>query len=99
MSHFFVKTQNPRPTFAQDMSADERAVMQQHVGYWTAIAERGIAVVFGPVLDPAGVYGIGVYRAQDEAHMQAMLDGDPANHLLKYAVFPMRAVVGTPASE
>jgi uncharacterized protein len=94
--YFFVRTQNPRPTFHLDMTPDERAVMGQHVAYWTEKATQGIAIVFGPVMDPKGVYGIGVYNAPDEAAMRALLDRDPANSLLTYELFPMpRAVVGT----
>ena len=58
---------------------------------------RGIAIVFGPVMDPQGVYGIGVYQAEDEAEMRDLLAHDPANGLLQYTVLPMpRAVVGKP---
>ncbi len=93
--YFFVRTENPRPTFHLDMTAEERAIMERHVAYWSEKATRGIAIVFGPVMDPKGVYGVGVYRVEDEAEMQRLLDQDPANELLKYEILPMpRAVVG-----
>ncbi len=93
--YFFVKTNNPRPTFHIDMTADEREAMNRHVEYWTEKATRGIAVVFGPVMDPEGVYGIGIYKVHDEAEMRELLQQDPARHILKYDVLPMaRAVVG-----
>jgi hypothetical protein len=93
--NFFVRTQNPRPTFHLDMTAEERSIMQRHVAYWTEKANLGIAIVFGPVLDPKGVYGIGVYDVQDEPEMHAFIEHDPANGLLHYEVLPMpRAVVG-----
>ncbi len=93
--YFFIRTQNPRPTFHLDMTADERAIMNNHVAYWTEKAERGIAIVFGPVMDPQGVYGMGVYHVKDEVEMRNLLAHDPANGLLKYEVLPMaRAVVG-----
>jgi hypothetical protein len=93
---FFVKTQNPRPTFHLDMTPGEREVMQRHAAYWTEKAAQGIAIAFGPVMDPKGVYGIGVYQVRDEAEMRWLLDQDPANGLLKYEVAPMaRVVVGT----
>jgi hypothetical protein len=95
--YVFVRTNNPRPTFHLDMTAEERDVMQRHVAYWSEKGERGEAIVFGPVLDPHGVYGIGVYRVDDLAHMHRLLAGDPASDLLKYEVFAMpRAVVGKP---
>ena len=59
---FFVRTGNPRPTFHLDMTEDERSIMERHVAYWSEKAAKGIAVVFGPVMDPHGVYGIGVNR-------------------------------------
>ena len=93
--YFFIKTNNPRPSFHLDMTTDERATMQKHVEYWAKEAERGVAIVFGPIMDPAGVYGIGVYRVQDEPEMHRLIDEDPANGLLKYQVLPMpQAVVG-----
>ncbi len=93
--YFFVRTQNPRPTFHLDMTPDERAVMDRHVAYWSDIAARGIAIVFGPVADPDGFYGIGVYQVQDEAEMRSLLGEDPAKGLLRYEVLPMpRATIG-----
>ena len=93
--YFFVKTENPRPTFHLDMSAEERATMQQHVAYWSEKATRGIAIVFGPVMDPKGVYGMGVYKVRDEAEMNELLAHDPAKGLLRYELLPMaQAVVG-----
>jgi uncharacterized protein YciI len=78
------------------MKPDERAIMEKHVAYWTEKAAQGIAIVFGPVLDPRGVYGVGVYQVENEAKMRAFLDQDPAKGLLQYELFPMpRAVVGT----
>jgi len=32
--YFFLKLVPRRPTFAQDMTAAERAIMMQHVAYW-----------------------------------------------------------------
>jgi uncharacterized protein len=94
--YFFIKTQNPRPTFHLDMTPEERSIMERHVAYWSEKAAQGIAIAFGPVMDPKGVYGIGVYQVRDESEMRALLDQDPANGLLHYEVLPMaRAVVGT----
>jgi hypothetical protein len=95
--YFFVRTQNPRPTFHLDMTPEERLIMERHVAYWSEKAALGIAIVFGPVMDPKGVYGIGVYQVQDEAEILALVAHDPANGLLQYEIFPMaRAVVGKP---
>jgi len=89
---FALKLIPPRPTFAQDMSAEERAIMQQHVVYWTELMNKGIAIVFGPVLDPAGVYGLGVVEADDDEQMKTLISNDPAGSINKYEYYPMMAV-------
>jgi len=94
--YFFIRTQNPRPMFHLDMTPEERWIMERHVAYWSEKAALGIAIVFGPVMDPKGVYGIGVYQVREESEMRRLLDQDPANGLLQYEVLPMaRAVIGT----
>lgn len=40
--------------------------MHQHVVYWTELADKGIAILFGPVSDPSGSYGIGVVEVEEE---------------------------------
>jgi hypothetical protein len=91
--YYFIRTQNPRPTFhldiILDIIAEERAIMNNHAAYWSEQAMHGIAIVFGPVVDPKGVYGIGIYQVKDEAEMRELLKHDPANTLLSYEVLPM----------
>jgi len=93
--YFFVRTDNPRPTFHLDMTVAEREVMSRHVAYWTERGREGISIVFGPVADPNGFFGIGVYEVDDETQMRRLLAEDPASGLLAYDVTPMAgAVVG-----
>jgi uncharacterized protein len=89
---FFLKLNPPRPTFAMDMTSDERAVMQNHVAYWTSLLEQGVAIVFGPVFDPKGGYGVGVVSVDNEEELRKIIEKDPANGLNKYEFYPMRAV-------
>jgi uncharacterized protein YndB with AHSA1/START domain len=77
-SFFLLKLLPPRPTFPADMTPAEGEVMQAHVGYWTELMKRRAAFAFGPVLDPAGVWGLGLLCAQDAAAAQAIRDQDPA---------------------
>jgi hypothetical protein len=37
--------------------------MERHFGYWGDQISRGAAVVFGPVADPDGTYGIAILRS------------------------------------
>jgi len=83
----------PRPSFAQDMNEQERSVMQQHVKYWTELMNQGKVLAFGPVLDPAGVYGLGIVCAKDEAEIKTLTDNDPATGLNRYEFHRMMAVV------
>jgi hypothetical protein len=32
--------------------------MSQHIGYWSGLIDEGTAPLFGPVADPAGVWGL-----------------------------------------
>ena len=68
----------PRPTFDQDMSENEGAIMARHVAYWQELAERGTAIVFGPVSDPAGAWGLAVVEAETKDQVRALGDLDPA---------------------
>jgi uncharacterized protein len=95
MPHFFLKLIAPRPTFAMDMNAEEKAMMAEHAAYWQQHLERGEVVVFGPVLDPKGPYGMGVVAAPDESAARAFAAADPAiksNRGFACEVHPMRAI-------
>jgi uncharacterized protein YciI len=74
------------------MNAEETAVMRAHVAYWTKQLEEGAAVVFGPVADPQGVWGLGVVRAPSEEKLHALRDGDPAiqsKRGFRYEILPL----------
>ena len=93
--YFFMKLNPPRPTFSQDMTPAERAIMQRHVVYWTGQMAEGRIYVFGPVLDPRGTYGVGVIGVESEAERDVLVANDPANGLNQYEFYPMMAVVPT----
>lgn len=96
MPHYFLKLIPRRPTFSQDMTPEERAIMMQHIAYWTELMNKGKVVVFGPVMDPAGVYGMGVVEADSEQDLIDFMNNDPAATINRYEHYPMRAV--TPPS-
>ena len=92
----FCRLVPPRPSFAMDMTADERAAMQRHIGYWTALLERGTAIVFGPVAEPAGPWGLGVIRLRAGESATDIVDADPAVQAgigLRYETLPMLTAV------
>jgi uncharacterized protein YciI len=92
--HFYVRLIPPRPTFAGDMSADERALMQQHVVYFRGLFEQGKVLIFGPVLDPADNFGMAVLEVGDMAEAELLLAQDPTAiaGLNRFRISPM--VVG-----
>jgi hypothetical protein len=50
-------------------------------------------VAFGPVIDPKGIYGLGIISADNEQEVQDFIANDPAAKINKYEYFPMKAVV------
>ena len=92
MKFYLCKLVPPRPTFPQDMTPREAEIMQAHVAYCGKLLEAGKAVVFGPVADPRGVWGLGVLQLPDDADPQAIVAEDPvmkANAGFAYQVMPM----------
>ena len=77
MSTFVFRLIAPRPTFALDMTDDEREIMGRHAAHWQPLVESGQMVVFGPVLDGSGSWGLGVVEAEDEDDLRAFAAGDP----------------------
>jgi len=100
-SHYFMfRLLPPRPDFAQTLTDAERRAMLAHRDYWAVLAANGTAIVLGPVLDPAGTWGLGVVRVADPAEVPQMLAADPAITAavgLRYETFAMAAaIVGAP---
>ena len=90
--YFFLKLLPPRATFTVDMTADERKIMLDHIAYWAPYVEKGIMVAMGPVMDPAGGYGVGIIEVDSKEELDALIDGDPATTLHRYEVYPMPAL-------
>ena len=92
MGYFLYKLIPPRPTFAQDITEAEAKVMQKHAAYWSSLTDGGTAVVFGPVADPKGVWGLAIVDVEDDAAARALGTNDPAmNSGLNFEleVYPM----------
>ena len=78
MGTFVFRLIAPRPTFALDMTDDEREILGRHAAYWQPFLDSGQMVVFGPVLDATGSWGLAVIEADDEDELRAFAAGDPA---------------------
>jgi len=77
MAYFLLRLNPPRPTFQQDMSEAERQVMIEHVAYWTGQVENGPMLIFGPVVDPNGGWGVGILEVEDEQAARRLTLDDP----------------------
>jgi uncharacterized protein YciI len=78
-----------------DMNDAEKKLMDKHFLYWKARQDQGEVLVFGPVLDPNGPYGMGVVSVADEAAAHALAAADPAmkaNMGFKCEIHSMHAV-------
>ena len=78
LNYFFYKLNAPRPTFPDDITPAELVLMQQHIAYLTGLMKQGMVVAFGPVVDPAGSYGIGILRLENSEDAMALGANDPA---------------------
>jgi uncharacterized protein YciI len=78
MTLFLFKLIPPRADFAQTMTADEQQAMAEHMEYWQQLLKGGRVVVYGPVADPEGVWGMGVLRAADQAEVLTIGERDPS---------------------
>jgi uncharacterized protein YciI len=94
MKTWLIRIIPPRPTFGEDATPAEQALMQQHLVYWKDLNEKGVCLFGGPVLDPKGVYGILVVRAATEDEARALGEADPSVKagMIKIEVAEMRVV-------
>ncbi len=96
LAAFLCRLIPPRPSFAFDLTDDERAMMMRHGAYWREQLAAGRAVVFGPVADPAGPWGLGVVRAENLEAVKAFEAADPAilsGLGFRYEILPMLRAV------
>jgi uncharacterized protein YciI len=77
MATFVFRLLAPRPTFALDMTDQEREIMSRHAAYWQPLIDSGQMVIFGPVLDDTGSWGLGVVESDDEEQLRAFAANDP----------------------
>ena len=90
---FAAKLISPRSTFPADITDDERIIMRYHAAYLNRFLDKGQVVVYGPVFDPAGAYGIGIFCVHTEDELKAILAHDPALQIGRYEYYPMMAVL------
>jgi uncharacterized protein len=97
MHYYLLKLIAPRPDFAATMTEAEMRVMQDHGAYLKKYVDKGTVIVMGPVLDPAGAWGLAVIEAGSEDEVRAIIARDPtvlAGLGFRWEIYPMaRAMV------
>jgi uncharacterized protein YciI len=78
MTLFLFRLIPPRADFAQTMTTDEQKAMAEHMTYWQQLMADGKVLVYGPVADPEGVWGMGVLRVADRAEVLEIGERDPS---------------------
>ena len=76
--HYVYRLIPPRPTFHEDMSDEEQAIMSRHADYWAQLVEQGDVVVYGPVVDSTGSWGLAVIRSDSLQDARGLALADPA---------------------
>ncbi|MGV1754218.1 YciI family protein [Agrobacterium sp. CG674] len=77
MKYYLCKYIPPRTDFLATMSAEEKNWMGQHGAYLDNLLGEGKIVAHGPVMDPAGGYGVSLYEIADEEEIQTLTSKDP----------------------
>jgi uncharacterized protein YciI len=73
--------------------------MHDHAAYWRNWMAKGNVIAFGPVLDAAGAYGIGIVQFADDGAVRSFADNDPtikAGVGFRIEIHPMPRGVITP---
>ena len=91
MKFYLCKFIPPRADFLATMSADETTWMKQHAAYMNDLLAKGLIVAHGPVIDPAGGYGLSLYQLPDDQEIAALTSEDPIvkNGVGRYEHFRM----------
>jgi len=77
MKYFLCRFIPPRADFLATLSTDERQGMQQHGAYLDQLLAQGLIVAHGPVMDPAGSYGVSLFQIADDQEITAFTSADP----------------------
>ena len=95
---FLIRLLPPRPNFPGDMTEAEAEVMERHFAYWRELMGRETAAAYGPVLDPAGTWGLGLLALDDEQAAREVVDRDPAVESGTFSAEMMPIDLATPRS-
>ncbi len=90
--HYFFKLTSPRPTFPQDITNEERRLMDEHGRYFQDQFAGGNILLFGPVVATRGAFGLAVLEVDNEEAARKFGESDPSVRagLNRFEIHPMR---------
>ena len=90
--HYFFKLIPPRSTFPQDITDEERRLMDEHSRYFQEHFAAGRLLLYGPVLATSGAFGLAVLEVDSEAEARQFGEGDPSVRagLNRFELYPMK---------
>ena len=96
MKYYLCKYIPPRVDFLATMSDDEKRWMAEHGAFLDSLLDSGQVVAHGPVMDPAGGYGVSLYRISDDKDIATVTAQDPivrngAGHYEHYPMLHLKA--------
>jgi len=74
------------------MTPQEAGIMKAHAEFCRTLLDDGRAVIFGPVADPAGFWGLGILQLPEGENPQEVMASDPvvkADAGFAYNILPM----------
>ena len=95
MKYFFCKFFPPRKDFVKTMTPEESKLFKEHGAYLQGLLEKSKVVAHGPVIDPAGGFGLSLFEIADDEDINALTAGDPmieANVGARYETYPMMSL-------
>lgn len=94
--YFMARLVPPRTTFPADATPEELDLMRAHAAHCKTLLQQGNGLLFGPVADPKGAWGLGVLRAPSEDAARALTDADPvvrAGRGFRYELLPIASLI------
>lgn len=96
MAFYLLKLIPPRPSFPADASTAEMDAMGRHADYIHHHVDAGTVFAAGPVMDPAGTWGVAIIQAEDADAVAELCAGDPvikAGLGFRWEVLPMASLL------
>jgi uncharacterized protein YciI len=75
-SQFIIVYRPPRPTFLDDQTEEESAIISTHFQYLQQLQNEGVLVMAGRCVD--ATFGIAIIYANSDAEAEQILENDPA---------------------